>query len=624
MHFFQANDGQHLRVWDHRSGPCRVCSARIRCPFDWACRCLSQCQSLLDLLRDREHWIARFFVAFCEYLQGQHHTRKIRGNKGRTILYGQKSTTMLSCEGVPFRNGLWPDLQMAPRVNCPKKKTDNLEFLQPAQCAYADDLAVASSSFRRINDCIGTSISLCRLLCWPQFELPQMLLGLLWHWGTRFSADMDLGELQKGSVRCTFFDTPNMLAPWLDKMDAIIVGRHTGKNHTTRFEHQCVYQKAWLSDCVTSRFTRFFFVLSFIGSACAPDKATIKAENHASQCTTAGLYNAIPCSLLGVGSICGLGPGLVGIHFMSFAARYRVAACWTTIGQGLEKISSTRGHNCTPLFALSPIWENALFHPWPLALRMHLLLFVGWTVMANLTKLRGTTSRRLPLGCFWTNFINKTFRGLFLVVPREPWDGSVVIVLLRSFFTWNLFRLPGLLVGFLRILCGGLCAAQRFHTENMITQAVFDAQMNLTLPHITMSLPGCTTFLFFFCRHATILPQRSHLQHDLVTRLFLQSLQYGIVVLVFLDAFVYAHHQHRQGLQNPGNFGNCMKGRIRLMSAIIPTYATHILQLVLPDTYLQSHSLPDIRIFQVASWRIPTKWPRMMQKSQISSKWLAA
>ena len=48
-------------------------------------------------------------------------------------------------------------------------------------------------------------------------------------------------------------------------------------------------------------------------------------------------------------------------------------------------------------------------------------------------------------------------------------------------------------------------------------------------------------------RHGTILPQRNHLLHDLVTRLFLQSLQYGIVVLGFLDAFVYAHHKHRQG-----------------------------------------------------------------------------
>ena len=35
-------------------------------------------------------------------------------------------------------------------------------------------------------------------------------------------------------------------------------------------------------------------VLSFIGTVRAPDKTTIKAENHALQCTTAGPYNAIP------------------------------------------------------------------------------------------------------------------------------------------------------------------------------------------------------------------------------------------------------------------------------------------------------------------------------------------
>ena len=83
--------------------------------------------------------------------------------------------------------------------------------------------------------------------------------------------------------------------------------------------------KAPFGDCVTSRFYAIS-VLSFIGSVCAPGKATLKAENHAFQCTTAGPYNAIPYNLLGVGSICGLGPDLVGIHSISLAARYRAAA----------------------------------------------------------------------------------------------------------------------------------------------------------------------------------------------------------------------------------------------------------------------------------------------------------
>ena len=45
----------------------------------------------------------------------------------------------------------------------------------------------------------------------------------------------------------------------------------------------------------------------------------------------------------------------------------------------------------------------------------------------------------------------------------------------------------------------------------------------------------------------------------------------------FIDAFVNAHHQHRQGLENPGNFGDYMKGRIRFMTAITPAY-THAYQ----------------------------------------------
>ena len=35
-----------------------------------------------------------------------------------------------------------------------------------------------------------------------------------------------------------------------------------------------------------------------------------------------------------------------------------------------------------------------------------------------------------------------------------------------------------------------------FTLMNMIIRAVLDAQMNLTLSHITMSVPGCTTFFF--------------------------------------------------------------------------------------------------------------------------------
>ena len=63
----------------------------------------------------------------------------------------------------------------------------------------------------------------------------------------------------------------------------------------------------------------------------------------------------------------------------------------------------------------------------------------------------------------------------------------------------------------------------------------------------------------FIWGQATALPRRHHLQHDLITQVFLRSLQYGIVVMAFIDAFVFAHHQHRRSIENPGNFGDCMK-----------------------------------------------------------------
>ena len=40
-----------------------------------------------------------------------------------------------------------------------------------------------------------------------------------------------------------------------------------------------------------------------------------------------------------------------------------------------------------------------------------------------------------------------------------------------------------------------------------------------------------------------------------------------------IDAFVYAHQHYRRGIDNFGNFGDCMKGRIRFMTALSPANA---------------------------------------------------
>ena len=104
-------------------------------------------------------------------------------------------------------------------------------------------------------------------------------------------------------------------------------------------------------------------VLGYIGYISAPDDATSKAEAHALQCTTAGPYNAIHTNLLCVGSVCGLGPHLVEIHSISFAARYRTAACSNTLSQGVEKIQAAREYGFAPMFAFSSDWEKKFLAP---------------------------------------------------------------------------------------------------------------------------------------------------------------------------------------------------------------------------------------------------------------------
>ena len=90
-------------------------------------------------------------------------------------------------------------------------------------------------------------------------------------------------------------------------------------------ENKCFFQKSawaivWLQDL------RDFCDVFYWTCVCTR-QATLRTESHALQCATAGPYNAIPSSFLGVGSICGLRPDLVCIHSISFAAHYRVAAC---------------------------------------------------------------------------------------------------------------------------------------------------------------------------------------------------------------------------------------------------------------------------------------------------------
>ena len=157
---------------------------------------------------------------------------------------------------------------------------------------------------------------------------------------------------------------------------------------------------------------------------------------------------------------------------------------------------------------------------------------------------------------------------------------------------------PGLLVGFLRILWNGPCIARRFHASKNDHTCRFgcpDEPDTLSLSHYN-ECPRLYNIFVSFWRHATMLPPRICLLHDLISRVFLQSLQYDIVVLGFHDAFVFAHHRHRLDSANARNFGDCLRGRVRFMTAITPAFAhayqTICLALHLPGVPHRSFRLP--------------------------------
>ena len=84
---------------------------------------------------------------------------------------------------------------------------------------------------------------------------------------------------------------------------------------------------------------------------------------------------------------------------------------------------------------------------------------------------------------------------------------------------------PGLHVGFLRILCNGLCTAQRFHTvEHDHTCRIGCPDEPDSLTHHN-ECPRLDNIFLSFWRHATILPQRNHFLHDLITPIIIVEIR---------------------------------------------------------------------------------------------------
>ena len=250
------------------------------------CRCICQCQSLLDLLSDREHWIARFSLSVpAKYLQRQHHARVIRGSNLVTISYGQGVRQGCPASGFLFAMAFDTIFRWLQEVVIPRN-LDNLDFLRPTQCAYADDLAVASLSFRSIMTALAPAFRSVDYIA--GFNLNYRKCCWVQHGTFAVLRDANCPIRQN----CWNHDWPR----WTHSS---LVG--TNK----KFIQRVLKISASTKSLIDRLFVQIYAisVLSFIGSECTPHKTTLKAENHALQCTTAGPYHATPSNLLGVGSM---------------------------------------------------------------------------------------------------------------------------------------------------------------------------------------------------------------------------------------------------------------------------------------------------------------------------------
>ena len=169
---------------------------------------------------------------------------------------------------------------------------------------------------------------------------------------------------------------------------------------------------------------------------------------------------------------------------------------------------------------------------------------------------------------------------------------------------------PGIAVGILRVLCNGMCTAQRFHVDDEEQKCRVGCPGGPDSLSHYYECPLLYNFVIAAWRNAAVRPRIDHLFHDLVTQTLSRSFQYGIVVVGgVIDAFVHAHNCHRRNSDNPGNFGDCMEGRIRLMTAITLTYAHAHQSLCLAGRpFVFPHQRSRMRAVRVSDFETIADW----------------
>ena len=122
------------------------------------------------------------------------------------------------------------------------RNPDNLDFLQPTQCAYADDLAVAASSFRgfmtalapafrSVDHIAGRNLNY-RKCCWFQYGTGGR--ESLWLWLSEKCEEFrEMQIVRHAKYVGTMIGPDGHIHRWLAPL----------KKHPARAENQCIFQK---------------------------------------------------------------------------------------------------------------------------------------------------------------------------------------------------------------------------------------------------------------------------------------------------------------------------------------------------------------------------------------------
>ena len=166
-----------------------------------------------------------------------------------------------------------------------------------------------------------------------------------------------------------------------------------------------------------------------------------------------------------------------------------------------------------------PRWQKV---PWRL-----MNLCVAWTMLVKLMTHPTTRNKRLPRFCSATKSQNGTLANPLLHVSPEPSEMLVDSSLHRFFYLTCVMRHERLAPGWPLVYCTFFAMVCVWHNDFILRvrnkDVELDVWMNPVLSHTTTTALSCTTFFASVWRHATILPRRGDLLHDLDTQVFYEA-----------------------------------------------------------------------------------------------------